>query len=136
MASMREATYYSLAALLDGPAHGYGILERVRQMTAGKVRLTAGTLYGVLDRLVDEGLIQPAGREIVNGRARQYYEITEGGSNAVVAEAERMTVAVDALRKAVRARALQPGRRRLTGEGATGMAFGHKVASLQMAVSR
>jgi DNA-binding PadR family transcriptional regulator len=122
MASMREASYYSLAALLDGPAHGYGMLERVREMTGGKVRLTAGTLYGVLDRLVDEGLIRPAGNEIVNGRARQYYEITEAGSGAVLEEAERMAAAVRTVRKAVRRPSIAAPRP-MAGEGALGMSW-------------
>jgi DNA-binding PadR family transcriptional regulator len=98
---MREATYYSLAALLGGPAHGYAVLERVRDMTGGSVRLTVGTLYGVLDRLADEGLIRRAGSEIVRGRARNYFEITETGSAAVQAEAERMAAAAEAVRGAV-----------------------------------
>ena len=52
----------------------------VKEITGGKVSLTTGTLYGTLDRLVDEGLIQRAGSEIVRGRARQYFEITDKGS--------------------------------------------------------
>jgi hypothetical protein len=39
---MREATFYSLAALLEGPAHGYAILERVKQLSSGHVRSFAG----------------------------------------------------------------------------------------------
>jgi DNA-binding PadR family transcriptional regulator len=59
-------------------------------MTKGRVKLTAGTLYGTLDRLVDEDLIRRAGAEIVRGRARQYFEITEKGSGAVQLEADRL----------------------------------------------
>ena len=67
MKTMREATFYSLAALLEGPAHGYAILERVKQLSSGHVSLATGTLYAVLDRLVDEGLIQRTATEIVRG---------------------------------------------------------------------
>ena len=102
---MREATYYTLAVLLDGPSHGYAVLERVKEMTGGKVSLTTGTLYGTLDRLVDEGLIQRAGSEIVRGRARQYFEITDEGSGAVQLEAERLAQAAKAVQKVIRARA-------------------------------
>lgn len=90
MAGMRDATYYTLAVLLEGRTHGWAILERVREMTKGRVKLTAGTLYGTLDRLVDEDLIRRAGSEIVRGRARQYFEITEKGSGAVQLEADRL----------------------------------------------
>ena len=110
-------TYYTLAVLLDGPSHGYAVLDRVKEMTGGKVSLTTGTLYGTLDRLVDEGLIQRAGSEIVRGRARQYFEITDKGSGAVQLEAERLAQAAKAVQKAMRARAgrQKVGARRSTG---------------------
>jgi len=102
---MRDATYYTLAVLLEGPSHGYAVLERVRDMTGGKVSLTTGTLYGTLDRLVDEGLIRRAGAEIVRGRARQYFVITDKGSGAVQLEAERLAQAAEAVQEAMKARA-------------------------------
>jgi len=43
----------------------YAVLQRVKEMTGGKVSLTTGTLYGTIDRLVDEGLIRRAGSDIV-----------------------------------------------------------------------
>jgi DNA-binding PadR family transcriptional regulator len=90
--------------LLDGPSHGYAVLQRVKEMTGGKVSLTTGTLYGTIDRLVDEGLIRRAGSDIVRGRARQYFEITDKGSGAVQLEAERLAQAAKAVQKAMRAR--------------------------------
>lgn len=99
---MREASYYTLAALLEGPAHGYAILERVRVMTGERTRLTTGTLYGTLDRLAEQDLIRRTTSEIVNGRARQYFEITEKGSRAVQAEAERMAQAAAAVQARVK----------------------------------
>jgi DNA-binding PadR family transcriptional regulator len=116
MAGMRVATYYSLAALLEGPLHGYAILERVRSMTGGEVSLTTGTLYGTLDRLADEGLIRRTTSEIVNGRARTYFEITDKGSGAVQAEAARLSRAANAVKaRTVRGRA---------GDTAPGVPFG------------
>jgi DNA-binding PadR family transcriptional regulator len=116
MRGMRETTYYALAVLLDGPSHGYAILEQVREMTSGRVSLTTGTLYGTLDRLVDDDMIRRAGNEIVNGRARQYFEITDKGSGAVQSEATRLEEAAAAVRRAAgrkdRARAGQPARGR------------------------
>jgi DNA-binding PadR family transcriptional regulator len=100
MKTMREASFYSLAALLEGPAHGYAILERIRQLSGGHVSLATGTLYAVLDRLVDEGLIQRTTTEIVRGRARQYFEITDEGSGAVQAQAQRMALGAEAVRRA------------------------------------
>jgi DNA-binding PadR family transcriptional regulator len=90
---MREPTYFVLATLLDGPLHGHGIIKQVEQLSAGRVRLAAGTLYAALDRLAREGLIEAVGRETVNGRVRQYYALTGSGAAAVHAEAERMAAA-------------------------------------------
>ena len=109
MKTMREATFYSLAALLEGPAHGYAILERVKQLSSGHVSLATGTLYAVLDRLVDEGLIQRTATEIVRGRARQYFEITEEGAGAVQAQAQRMALGAEAVRRASTSRPVRSG---------------------------
>ena len=84
---LREPTYYILASLLDGPLHGYAVIKRTEELSEGRVRLTAGTLYGALDRLAVEGLIASSGEETVNGRARRYYRITPAGSTALMEEA-------------------------------------------------
>lgn len=52
---MREPTYFVLASLLDGPLHGYGIIQRADELSAGRLRLATGTLYTALDRLTAEG---------------------------------------------------------------------------------
>jgi PadR family transcriptional regulator PadR len=90
---MREPTYYVLAALLAAPLHGYAIIKRAEEMSGGRVRLAAGTLYAALDRLTGEGLLRVVREETVNGRARRYYELTEDGSAALHAEAARMAQA-------------------------------------------
>ena len=90
---MREPTYYLLATLLDGPLHGHGIIKRAKEISDDRVRLAAGTLYAALDRLTREGLIAPAREETVNGRLRQYYELTPSGTAAVNTEADRMAKA-------------------------------------------
>ncbi len=111
---MREASYYVLAALLDGPGHGYAMLEKIRGLTGGRVNLTTGTLYGTLDRLVDQEMIHRAGSEIVNGRARQYFEITDKGSGAVQFEAERLSQAAAAVEDAIRSASAKQRQRRPT----------------------
>jgi DNA-binding PadR family transcriptional regulator len=90
---MQEPTYFTLAALLDGPLHGYAILARVRELSQEQVRLTTGTLYGALERLSGEGLVESTGQEIVDGRARRYYRLTDAGRTALEAEAARLAQA-------------------------------------------
>ena len=94
---MSEATYYVLAALLDERLHGYGIVKKVAALSGGAVKLTTGTLYGALDRLVGQGLVAADGEEEVEGRQRRYYRLTDAGAEAVRAEADRMRRAVKAV---------------------------------------
>jgi DNA-binding PadR family transcriptional regulator len=93
MQSMREPTYFTLAALLDGPLHGYAIAKRAERLSHGRVRPAAGTLYAALDRLLEQGLVAVDGEEVVSGRARRYYRITGAGGQAVRAEAARLSEA-------------------------------------------
>ncbi|MFN0089719.1 MAG: PadR family transcriptional regulator [Acidimicrobiales bacterium] len=92
---MREPSYYVLASLLDGALHGYGIIKKAEELSCGEVTLAAGTLYGALERLAGAGLIESAGDEIVDGRARHYYSLTDVGREAVIAEASRRSAAAD-----------------------------------------
>jgi PadR family transcriptional regulator, regulatory protein PadR len=90
---MREPTYFVLASLLDGPLHGYAIIQRAVQLSGGRVRLATGTLYTALDRLAAEGHVELVREEIVNGRVRRCYGLTSSGSGALRAEASRMAEA-------------------------------------------
>jgi DNA-binding PadR family transcriptional regulator len=87
---IRRPTYFVLAALLDGPLHGYGIIKRVAELSDGEVRLSTGTLFGALDRLVESGLVEAGDEERVGGRVRRSYTLTEDGNAALAAEAGRL----------------------------------------------
>lgn len=86
---MTEQAFYVLTALVDSPRHGYGIVGEVEELSEGRVHLKVGTLYGVLDRLVDEGLVAPDRDEVHRGRLRRYYRLTEHGTAALHAKARR-----------------------------------------------
>lgn len=98
---MTEPAYLVLLALADGPRHGYGIVQEVLALSDGDVRLGAGTLYGVLDRLVAAGQVKPDREEVVDGRLRRYYRITESGSAAAAAETERLATLARRARRAL-----------------------------------
>lgn len=86
MAAMREPTYLILVALGAGERHGYGITQDVAELSEGRVKLGAGTLYGALDRLVAEGTVVATRTETVDGRLRRYYALTEEGERSVRTE--------------------------------------------------
>ena len=87
---MQEATFLILTALADGSQHGYGIIAEVQEISGGRVRLRAGTLYTALDRLRADGLIEVDREEIVEGRLRRYYRHTTEGTGRLAAEATRL----------------------------------------------
>ena len=81
--ALTEAVFYILLSL-DRPLHGYGIMQNVEDLSGGRVRLAAGTLYGALSTLTERGWIASLGDES-EGR-RKEYQITPAGREAVRAE--------------------------------------------------
>lgn len=88
--SLREPTFLILTALAAGPQHGYGIMTDVAEISGGRVRLRAGTLYAALNRLATERLVEFDREEIVDARLRRYYRLTPQGTQRLEAEVERM----------------------------------------------
>jgi DNA-binding PadR family transcriptional regulator len=87
--SLREPTFLILTALAAGPQHGYGIMTDVSQISGGRVRLRAGTLYAALNRLSAERLVEFDREEIVDARLRRYYRLTPQGTQRLAAEVDR-----------------------------------------------
>ena len=82
-----------LVSLLDGPRHGYAIIQDIRERTTDEIRLTASTLYDALGRLVDYKWIEETGGpadETAGGGARRYYRLTPLGQKVARSEAERL----------------------------------------------
>jgi DNA-binding PadR family transcriptional regulator len=80
---LTEAVYYILLSLSE-PLHGYGIMQNAERLSAGRVRLAAGTLYGALTALLERGWIRAADGEAFS--RKKEYAITEQGREATRAE--------------------------------------------------
>jgi DNA-binding PadR family transcriptional regulator len=106
---MSGPSFFILAALLDGPLHGYGIIKKAAKLSDGRVRLAAGTLYGALDRLAEQGLVLADRQEVVEGRTRRYYRLTDHGVQALQEEAARMEQAARVVTRRSRSTATSPG---------------------------
>ena len=100
---LQEPTFLILTALVEAPLHGYALLRRVEELSGGRVRLRAGTLYAALDRLVGEGLVAVEGEEVVEGRLRRYYVLSEIGHHALALEAHRWKANVAAANRVLAA---------------------------------
>ncbi len=89
---LTEATFFIMLSLSPGPKHGYAILKEVETLSEGRVRLSTGTLYGAIKRLLGREWIcrvddpEPNHTE----RPRKAYELTERGRRALGAELERL----------------------------------------------
>jgi len=103
------ATFHILMALAEGDRHGYAILQDVAARTNGELRLSAGTLYRSIQRMLEQGLIvetrdRPSPEE--DDERRRYYRITAFGRAAARAEAHRLIELV----KLARHSGFAPGR--------------------------
>lgn len=82
---LTEAVYYILLSLTE-PLHGYGIMQKAEQLSSGRVRLAAGTLYGALNTLLEKGWIAAGPQE---GRQKRY-RLTPQGREALLGELDRL----------------------------------------------
>lgn len=90
---LTPAMFYVLLALAGEDLHGYAILKEVELRTGGKVRLSTGTLYGIIKRLLNEGLISELRSKpgaTSDDERRRYYRLTPRGREMASAEAQRM----------------------------------------------
>ncbi|WP_438289657.1 PadR family transcriptional regulator [Streptomyces sp. HUAS TT7] len=88
--AMQEPTLLLLTALADEPRHGYAIAREVEAISGGRVKMRTGTLYGALERLLQQGLIEVHKEEVVDSRLRRTYTLTSPGRAALAVEAERI----------------------------------------------
>ena len=86
---LSEPVYLILSSLAAGPRHGYAILQDVETLSGSRVRLSTGTLYGALRRLLQDGWIRRFAEKDAS-RDRQAYELTPAGLAVFAAEVERI----------------------------------------------
>ena len=90
---LTPAVFHVLLALADGEKHGYVISKEIARRTNNEVRLSAGTLYGIIKRLLDDALIEESDERpdfSLDDQRRRYYRLTKLGKAVAEAEAERM----------------------------------------------
>src|SRR5258707_9424088 len=90
------ASMHLVLALLEGENHGYGLMRQVEGLSNGAVRMGPGTLYGTLNRLVEDGLIVETTDRVPRAEAerRRYYELTASGRTVAFDELARLQALV------------------------------------------
>jgi DNA-binding PadR family transcriptional regulator len=107
MLPLPPATFHILMALTGEDRHGYAIIQDVESRTDGELRLSAGTLYRSIQRMLEQGLIVEARKRpapVHDDERRRYYSITPLGTAVARAEMRRLTQLV----RLARARGLTP----------------------------
>ena len=88
---MAPAIFHILIALADRPLHGYGIMLDIAERSAGKVKLSPGTLYGSIKQMLEAGLIEEMPARAYDDERRRYYRLTKDGREAARQEMARMS---------------------------------------------
>jgi len=98
---LREATFFILLSLATVPKHGYAIMKDTGALSEGRVKLSTGTLYGGIKRLLEQGWIRRLGNgeEVDGARPRKEYELTELGRRIFEAEVARLESLVSVARE-------------------------------------
>lgn len=94
---LTPAVFHILLTLADGEKHGYSIMQEVEQISAGRVKMGPGTLYGSIKRMLAAGLIEESDERpdpALDDERRRYYRLTEFGGRVVRAEADRLAALV------------------------------------------
>jgi DNA-binding PadR family transcriptional regulator len=105
---LQEPGYLILSALAHGPAHGYAIMQTVEELSGGRVTIRAGTLYTALDRFLHSGWIAIEDEELVEGRLRRTYVLTDVGADILAEEVKQLSLNVKIAQRGLAAR-IRPG---------------------------
>ncbi|MBV6697732.1 PadR family transcriptional regulator [Kitasatospora aureofaciens] len=105
---LQEPTRLVLTALADAPRHGYAIIQEVLAISGGRTKLLTGTLYTALDRLLQQELIQVDHEEVVAGKLRRYFALTDQGRDVLTAETQRLRAGVAEAERRLALSRLQP----------------------------
>ena len=95
-APLTPAVLAILLGLADGDKHGYAIMKDARTPQGGGVQMGPGTLYGTLDRLMRDGLVEETG--LTDDERRRYYRLTTGGRTVLAGELQRLDAAIASAR--------------------------------------
>jgi DNA-binding PadR family transcriptional regulator len=98
---LTETTYFILLSLSPKPQHGYAMMKSVESLSEGRIRLSTGTLYGAIKRLLERGWIRRVDElaSQTDGRGRKAYALTRYGQRILNAEIDRLQDLIEAARE-------------------------------------
>jgi DNA-binding PadR family transcriptional regulator len=96
-APLSPAVFAILLSLAEGEKHGYIIMKDARSPAGGGIQMGPGTLYGSIDRMMRDGLVEESG--ISDDERRRYYRLTKHGQSVLAVELQRLDAAVTSARR-------------------------------------
>ena len=87
---LTESYFYILLCLANGPNHGYGIMQRTKELSAGEVKIGSGTMYGATGNMTKKGWIVESNGSTEDSDRRRMYELTEEGREILDMEIRRL----------------------------------------------
>src|SRR5271167_1298489 len=102
---LTPAVFAILLALSDGEKHGYAIMKEAALPAGGSIVLGPGTLYGTLDRLIRDALVEETG--LTDDARRRYYRLTQLGHRVLAAETSRLAASLRTARTRIVARGVR-----------------------------
>ena len=109
MTALTPSSFWILTVLASGRRHGYEIMREATEASEGSVSLKVATLYAALERLERDGLLIADGEEVVAGRNRRYYRLTDAGATRLAQEVELLERSAKAARKRLPSGAVTKG---------------------------
>ena len=100
-----DQVFHVLLSLVDGPKHGYGIIQEVEARTQGELTIGSGTLYSAVKRMQARQWVERVDAPVLGDARRKYYGLTPSGRSVIQAEARRLA----ALVRYARGKELLPG---------------------------
>lgn len=87
---LTESYFYILLCLAEGPNHGYGIMQKTKELSDGEVRIGSGTMYGATSNMMKKGWIVDSDEPVKGAERRRMYVLTEEGRGVLDAEIVRL----------------------------------------------
>lgn len=87
---LTESYFYILLCLYKEKLHGYGIMQKAKELSNGNVSIGAGTMYGATSNMMKKGWIEEILEEAKDERGKRLYKLTENGKSVLVQEVSRL----------------------------------------------
>ena len=99
---LTESYFFILLCLLEGPNHGYGIMQKTKEISEGRVSIGSGTMYGATGNMMKKKWIQEEKRKDSEDERKRLYCLTEKGEEILMGEYQRLLLAIKSAERIIK----------------------------------